>query len=145
MLKGSSLKNTEWVIGIAVYTGHDTKIMQNSSKSVVKQSKNAKALNGYILICMLIQLLCSIVGAIWSTVYENTYLEGAWYLKGDLDEGTSVIYDIVTKTCIWFITLMNFVPISLLVTLEVINSLQAYFMTVDLRIFDEDRGLPAVV
>ena len=30
---------------------------------------------------------------------------------------------------IWFVALMNFVPISLLVTLEMINFIQAYFMT----------------
>lgn len=29
LLKGSWLKNTEWVIGIVVYSGIDTKLMQN--------------------------------------------------------------------------------------------------------------------
>ena len=29
MLRGSSLRNTEWVIGIAVYCGHDSKVMMN--------------------------------------------------------------------------------------------------------------------
>ena len=30
ILRGSTLKNTEWVIGMVVYSGHDTKIMKNS-------------------------------------------------------------------------------------------------------------------
>lgn len=38
LLRGSSLRNTEWCYGISVYTGHDTKVMMNSSKSLVKQS-----------------------------------------------------------------------------------------------------------
>ena len=80
LLRGSSLRNTEWVIGIAVYTGHETKIMQNSKNSKVKQSKNAKALNYYIMLCMLIQLLCSVTGAIISTIQQDTILSGAWYL-----------------------------------------------------------------
>ena len=54
LLKGSSLRNTEWVIGFAVYTGHETKIMKNSARSKSKRSKNAVALNYYIVICMCI-------------------------------------------------------------------------------------------
>ncbi len=40
LLKGSCLRNTEWVMGLCVFTGHDTKIMKNSSITVVKRSKN---------------------------------------------------------------------------------------------------------
>jgi magnesium-transporting ATPase (P-type) len=32
-LRGSSLRNTEWVYGVAVFTGHDTKIMKNSTNA----------------------------------------------------------------------------------------------------------------
>ena len=28
--RGSSLRNTEWIIGVTIYAGHDTKIMMNS-------------------------------------------------------------------------------------------------------------------
>ena len=31
LLRGSSLRNTEWVIGLAIYTGHDSKIMASTS------------------------------------------------------------------------------------------------------------------
>ena len=147
LLKGSTLRNTKWAVGIAVFTGHDTKIMQNSSKSKVKRSKNAKALNYYIMLCMLIQLLCSLAGAIVSTVQTETgEISKAWYLKGgEESEGDSASIQILAKTAIWFITLMNFVPISLLVTLEMINFLQAYFITVDVGVYDTDKALPAVV
>ena len=29
LLKGSKLKNTEWVVGIVVYSGTDTKLIKN--------------------------------------------------------------------------------------------------------------------
>ena len=31
LLRGSSLRNTEWVIGVTVFTGHETKVMKNSA------------------------------------------------------------------------------------------------------------------
>jgi len=40
---------------------------------------------------------------------------------------------------------MNFVPISMLVTLEMVNFIQAYFITQDIRVCDEPRGLQAGV
>lgn len=42
LLRGSSLKNTEWIYGAVVYTGHDTRIMKNSTGSKAKFSKIEK-------------------------------------------------------------------------------------------------------
>jgi phospholipid-translocating ATPase len=38
-LRGMSLRNTEEILGIVVYSGHETKIQMNSTKSVYKVSK----------------------------------------------------------------------------------------------------------
>ena len=46
---------------------------------------------------------------------------------------------------VWFVALMNFVPISLLVTLESINVMQALFIGWDIDIYDIERDLPAKV
>jgi len=43
----------------------------------------------------------------------------------------------------WFIAMMNFVSISLLVTLEMVKFAQAYFISNDVLIFDDDKGIPA--
>ena len=48
---------------------------------------------------------------------------------------------ILQQTGIWFILLMNFVPVALLVTLEMINFTQAYFITVDIEVCDKERGI----
>lgn len=39
LLKGCQLRNTGFIFGIAVYTGHQTKVMNNSLKSRPKKSK----------------------------------------------------------------------------------------------------------
>ena len=38
ILKGCILKNTEWIMGIITYTGHDTKIMKNAKPPPIKSS-----------------------------------------------------------------------------------------------------------
>ena len=52
LLRGSCLRNTEWVTGICVYSGHETKIMKNGTRAKSKVSKIAKATNNYILVTM---------------------------------------------------------------------------------------------
>jgi len=63
LLKGSSLRNTDWILGISVYTGHDTKIMKNSATSVVKRSKNQLLLNYFVMMTMGIQLTFAVLGS----------------------------------------------------------------------------------
>jgi magnesium-transporting ATPase (P-type) len=54
LLRGSSLRNTEYVYGVAVFTGHESKVMRNSSNSITKKSKIEKATDRYILVTVLI-------------------------------------------------------------------------------------------
>jgi magnesium-transporting ATPase (P-type) len=54
LLRGSSLRNTEWVYGVAVFTGHETKVMRNSSNSKTKKSKIELVTDKYIIVTILI-------------------------------------------------------------------------------------------
>lgn len=69
LLRGSILRNTEFVIGATVFTGHDTKVMQNSSEPLYKFSKLENMTNRSILGILLVQLTLSsiagLVGTMW--------------------------------------------------------------------------------
>mmetsp|Transcript_41350 Transcript_41350/g.63001 ORF Transcript_41350/g.63001 Transcript_41350/m.63001 type:complete len:143 (-) Transcript_41350:1154-1582(-) len=82
LLRGSSLRNTEWVYGVAVYTGHDSKVMMNSLSSQTKFSKIEKATNIYILISVIIQFVVCFFSGAFTAVWQNLYgvRESYYYL-----------------------------------------------------------------
>lgn len=45
LLRGCNLKNTNWVIGVVIFTGKETKIMMNSGITPSKRSRITKSLN----------------------------------------------------------------------------------------------------
>jgi|TARA_B110000208_G_scaffold135312_1_gene163611 magnesium-transporting ATPase (P-type) len=52
----SSLRNTEWVLGVAIYTGHDTKVMMNSSAAPSKRSQIEYGMDRVVLMMLLLLL-----------------------------------------------------------------------------------------
>jgi len=61
MLRGSTLENTEWVYGMVIYTGKDSKIAQNSTKTSMKTSSLEKMLNYLVLLTFFMQnALCAL-------------------------------------------------------------------------------------
>ena len=39
LLRGAQLRNTEWIYGLVIYTGHDSKLLQNASRAPLKRSR----------------------------------------------------------------------------------------------------------
>lgn len=133
LLKGSSLRNTEFVYGVCVYTGHDTKIMKNSSTSIIKRSKNQKQLNYFVAVSMAIQLLFSLIGAIILTIWTEYNGDNFVYLYPFMtNNDTNMMSQGFLNIGVWFIAIMNFVPISLLISVEMINFIQAKFISWDI-------------
>ena len=50
LLRGSRLKNVDYVYGIVIYNGHDTKLMQNIEHSSAKLSTIDVQMNYIVLI-----------------------------------------------------------------------------------------------
>uniref|UniRef100_A0A8C8C3L2 Phospholipid-transporting ATPase n=1 Tax=Oncorhynchus tshawytscha TaxID=74940 RepID=A0A8C8C3L2_ONCTS len=88
LLRGARLRNTQWVNGMVVYTGHDTKLMQNSTRPPLKLSSVEHITNTLILAlfgCLLaISLVCSAGQTLWKTQYGDF----AWYMDLNCEFGT---------------------------------------------------------
>lgn len=50
LLRGTVLRNTSWVIGVVLFTGEDTKIVQNSGGTPSKQSKVERQMNPQVYV-----------------------------------------------------------------------------------------------
>ena len=73
LLRGMNLRNTDKVYGIVVFTGHDTKVMQNSAKAVLKFSKLEKMMNISILVVLALQTFLAFIaaGVGWTWMANN--------------------------------------------------------------------------
>jgi phospholipid-transporting ATPase len=163
LLRGSSLRNTEWIYGVAIYTGHHAKVMMNSSKSKPKFSKIEIATNGYLLMGVGIQLAVCMSSALYSSLWERLITgnnDNPWYLEldryypskpADISQWQqktgfqSLLLTIPINYGKWFLAMMNFVSISLLVSLEMVKFVQGLFMEYDVLIYDEDKDMPTKV
>ncbi|XP_028314796.1 phospholipid-transporting ATPase IA isoform X1 [Gouania willdenowi] len=142
LLRGAQLRNTQWIHGVVVYTGHDTKLMQNSTRPPLKLSNVERITNFQILVlfgCLLaISLVCSIGQTIWKYQYGND----AWYMDLNSPDGGAANFGLNFLTFI--ILFNNLIPISLLVTLEVIKFTQAFFINWDTDMLYEPTNTPAM-
>jgi magnesium-transporting ATPase (P-type) len=144
LLRGSCLRNTQHVYGIAVFTGHETKVMKNSMQSKMKYSKIEKMTNTYIWIIMIIQIVLCLGAGTYFAFWKSLYAGQAPYLdySAESEDFTTVL---VISFGQWFLIMMNFVPISLIVTLEIVKFWQAIFFSWDVQMYDISKDMPCTV
>ena len=136
LLKGSVLKNTNWIIGIVVYTGMNNKIILNSKKPRLKMSKIEKKLNLYLLFVFGLLILCCTESSLYHNFYytknKNFYDNFIFISNGPKTESFIVFFT-------YFLLLNTFIPISLIVSTEIIKLIQGIFMGWDILLYSKWR------
>ncbi|WWD00085.1 hypothetical protein V866_006993 [Kwoniella sp. B9012] len=135
LLRGCVLKNTAWVIGIVIFTGADTKIIQNAGRTPSKRSKVERQMNPQVLlnlfILALIAMVCAIVDHFNEVRWNNE--QSYWMLYADTPGDNPNINGLVTFANA-FITFQNIVPISLYISIEAVRTIQAAYIYWDRNI-----------
>ncbi|CAD8093418.1 unnamed protein product [Paramecium sonneborni] len=133
VLRGSVLKNTNHIFGLAIYTGHDTKIMKNSIKVKYKQSSIEKQLGKRIIFIFLLQIGICLFSSLYYSIWYKVNFEQLNYL--DINRNDHIdhafIYNLFVRFGNWILMFGNLVPISLLVTLETVKFCQAFLIQSD--------------
>lgn len=142
LLRGCQLRNTEWVLGVVVFTGEETKIMINSGITPSKRARIQKDLNWNVIYNFILLfgmcLVCGIVlGVYWAKPdTSHAFFEfGSYGNNNAATDGTIAFWAAV-------ILFQNLVPISLYITLEIIRTLQAFFIYSDVLMYYEPVDYP---
>ena len=134
LLKGAKLKNTRWIIGIVVYTGHNCKLMKNAKEPKTKFSSVETLMNKGLVIIFIVQaILCLLSAILRGTFYYANKLNLA-NTEDNLSFGYSE-HNYALESFLNFFTylllLNTLIPISLIITLEVVKLIQGLFMRSD--------------
>ncbi|XP_027345760.1 putative phospholipid-transporting ATPase 9 [Abrus precatorius] len=151
LLRDSKLRNTDFVYGVVIFTGHDTKVMQNSTDPPSKRSTVEKRMDTIIYFLFFVLFFISFIGSIFFGIATREDLENGvmkrWYLRPD---DTTVYFDpkkAPIAAILHFLTALMlysyFIPISLYVSIEIVKVLQSIFINQDVQMYYEETDRPA--
>jgi phospholipid-translocating ATPase len=95
LLRGCSVRNTAWIIGLVVFTGADTKIMLNGGSTPSKRSKIEKETNFNVVMNFVILIGMCLATAIASGVYDGMDDTSAGFFEEGSDPSSSSIVNAI--------------------------------------------------
>ncbi|XP_061364653.1 putative phospholipid-transporting ATPase 9 [Gastrolobium bilobum] len=151
LLRDSKLKNTDFIYAVVIFTGHDTKVMQNSTEPPSKRSKVEKRMDKIVYFLFFVLFFISFIGSIFFGIATREDLENGvmkrWYLRPD---DTTIYYDpkkAPVAAILHFLTALMLysylIPISLYVSIEIVKVLQSIFINQDVHMYYGETDQPA--
>ena len=141
LLRGCNLRNTDWILGVVVFTGFDTKIMMNAGITPSKRSRISRELNWNVIYnFFLLLVMCIVSGLVQGIVWGQGNNSIAFFEFGSVG-GTPALDGFIT---FWaaVILFQNMVPISLYISLEIIKTCQAFFIYSDTEMYYDKIDYP---
>mmetsp|Transcript_45467 Transcript_45467/g.120042 ORF Transcript_45467/g.120042 Transcript_45467/m.120042 type:complete len:1214 (-) Transcript_45467:186-3827(-) len=131
LLRGCKLRNTEWVLGVIVYSGQETKIQMNLPKPPHKASEVEKLTAKSTGVIFLIQIICCTIAGVSSASFETSDDAARYTYLGIGDSGRSFVEVMCLRFLTFILIFGNFIPISLIVTMGMVKVGQSFFMFYD--------------
>ena len=150
LLKGAKLRNTDWIIGIVIYTGHNCKLMKNAKDPILKMSSVESLLNKLLIGILVLQIILSIISSICHSIYfndkEDIIISSKSINAEETQKNTWIDYlpfslsvDSILSFFTYLLLLNTMIPISLIVTLELVKIIQGIFIGVDIESYSFNR------
>jgi len=113
--------------------------MKNSASSSLKHSSNDKLMGKQILFIVIVELIICLLASLFYTIKSKIdHLKQIKLLEDDYEKNDAINFFTLLGT--WFLILSNMVPISLLVTIEIIKFIQGWFINNDNKLYDKDQN-----
>lgn len=139
LLRGCIMRNTDYIEGLVVYAGHETKSMMNNRNPRYKRSKLERALNRDVIWCVIILLFlcffCAAGSALWLGQYEDSTVIP--FIPYESKEQFNPYFQAFVVFFTYIIIFQSVIPLPLYVSLEIIKLLQVYFINQDLELYHE--------
>ncbi|XP_033991200.1 probable phospholipid-transporting ATPase VD isoform X2 [Trematomus bernacchii] len=133
LLRSCTVRNTETVVGIVVYAGHETKAMMNNSGPRYKRSQLERHLNTVVLWCVLLLFIMCLTAAIGHGLWLKNLKDPVFEVDSETSPALAGFYVFWTM----IIVLQVLIPISLYVSIEVVKLGQIYFIHNDLALYNQ--------
>ncbi|ETI57135.1 hypothetical protein F443_00508 [Phytophthora nicotianae P1569] len=141
LLRGCQLRNTDWIYGLVVNTGPDTKIMQSATATRPKWSSINETVNKMIIWLFLLLCFLCIIATTVQVIWLNSNIEESWYLSWS----PSISSQWFIGFGYYFLLMYQMIPVSLYVTISMVMFIQAIFMTWDLDMYYEEADVRMIV
>ncbi|KAA8544652.1 hypothetical protein F0562_019436 [Nyssa sinensis] len=149
LLRDSKLRNTDYIYGVVIFSGPDTKVVRNSTRSPSKRSQIERKMDRVIYVLFSILVLISLVTSIGSAFFTESEMVRWWYLslKGDDPSfnPSKPVYSGFLQFIRALILYGYLIPISLYVSIEVVKVLQAMLINKDIELYDEETSKSVIV
>jgi len=141
LLRGATLRNTPWIHGVVVFTGHETKLMRNATATPIKQTAVERMVNRQITYLALILITLAIISTVGNFGIRLTSGKSWWYLY---DDSFNPAQQFFLDLCTYWVLYSNLLPISLFVTIDIVKYCQAVLIASDMDIYYDKTDTPAV-
>ncbi|XP_016962031.1 phospholipid-transporting ATPase VD isoform X1 [Drosophila biarmipes] len=138
LLRESRLKNTDYIEGIVVYAGHETKSMLNNSGPRYKRSQVEQQMNIDVIWCVIILLILCVVGAVGCRMWLSSFTQfPVPYLPPN-----KLTANMESMWIFWtyIVILQVMIPLSLYVTIELCKILQVFHIHNNVDLYDQETN-----
>ncbi|XP_008225775.1 PREDICTED: probable phospholipid-transporting ATPase 4 [Prunus mume] len=141
LLRDSKLRNTDYIYGVVIFSGPDTKAVRNSTRSPSKRSRIERKMDLVIYLLFTMLLLISLITASGFARFLKFEMVKWWYLSLEDDDPFFNPSKPEVSGFLQFIRALilygYLIPISLYVSIEVVKVLQAMLINKDIELYDE--------